>query len=161
MNETSSSSRPTSPQSAGGPGARSCSRSRLLAALGLAGCGGSGARGDRSKVAPARTYSLQHFQPAGPVLPGRPTTLSFTIQQPSGQTLTAYRPCCEPHAGVDLIIVRSDDSHIQYDDSDISPGGQVTQPIVFPTPGRYRVIIDAYPAHTASISRSTSSSSPG
>jgi hypothetical protein len=25
----------------------------------------------------------------------------------------------------------------------------VTQPIVFPTPGRYRVIVDAYPAHTA------------
>ncbi len=50
---------------------------------------------------------------------------------------------------MDLIIVRSDDSHIQYSDSDISPSGQVTQPIVFPTPGRYRVIVDAYPAHTA------------
>ena len=121
----------------------------LLATLGLAGCGGSGS-GSVSvpSVAPARTYSLQNFQPAGPVVPGRPTTVSFTIQQPSGKTLTAYRPCCEPHAGVDLIIVRSDDSHVQYDDSDIGSGGQVSQPVVFPTAGRYRVIIDAYPAHT-------------
>ncbi len=118
-------------------------------ALALTACGGSSGGVTVPKVAPAGTYSLQHFQPAGPVVAGRATTLSFTIQQPSGHTLAAYRPCCEPHDGVDLIIVRSDDSHIQYSDSDISPSGQVTQPIVFPTPGRYRVIVDAYPAHTA------------
>lgn len=115
----------------------------------LAGCGGSGATVTAPHVAPARTYSLQNFQPGAPVVPGRPTTLSFTIQQPSGQPLTAYRTCCEPHEGVDLIIVRSDDSHIQYDDSDIGPDGRVSQPVVFPTPGRYRIVIDAYPAHTA------------
>ena len=132
----------------GGVGSRSSSAA-LLAALGLAGCGGSGSGGHRATVAPARTYSLQNFQPAGPVLPGRPTTVSFTIQQPSGKTLTAYRPCCEPHAGVDLIIVRSDDSHIQYDDSDIGPGGQVSPAGRVPHAGRYRVIIDAYPAHTS------------
>ncbi len=122
----------------------------LMAAIALAGCGGSGS-GTVSvpSVAPARTYSLQSFQPAGPVLPGRPTTISFTIQQPSGKPLTSYRPCCEPHAGVDLIIVRADDSHVQYDDSDIGSGGRVSQPVVFPTAGRYRVIIDAYPAHTS------------
>ncbi len=80
---------------------------------------------------------------------GRATALSFSIQQPSGQPLVAYRKCCDPHAGVDLIIVRSDDSHVQYDDSDIDPSGKVTQPVVFPTPGRYRIIVDAYPAHTA------------
>jgi hypothetical protein len=122
----------------------------LAGLLGLTGCGGSGGSGvSAPRVAPARTYSLQHFQPAGPVVPGRRTTISFTIQQPSGTPLTAYRPCCEPHDGVDLIIVRSDDSHIQYDDSDISPSGRVTQPVVFPTPGRYRVIVYAYPAHSA------------
>jgi hypothetical protein len=122
----------------------------LIAVVALSACGGSGG-GTVSvpKVAPAATYSLQNFQPAAPVVPGRPTTVSFTIQQPSGKPLTQYRPCCEPHAGVDLIIVRSDDSHIQYDDSDIGPGGRVSQPIVFPAPGRYRVVVDAYPAHTS------------
>ncbi len=122
----------------------------IVATAGLAGCGGSGGGSGVSVpyVAPARTYSLQSFQPATPVVPGRPTTLSFTIQQPSGTALTSYRTCCEPHAGVDLIIVRSDDSHVQYDDSDIGRSGRVSQPVVFPTPGRYRVVVDAYPAHT-------------
>ena len=122
----------------------------LLAAIGLAACGGSGGRSvSVPTVAPARTYSLHGFQPAAPVVPRQPATISFKIQQPSGQPLTAYRKCCDPHAGVDLIIVRSDDSHLQYDDSDIGAGGQVSQPVVFPTPGRYRVIIDAYPAHVS------------
>jgi hypothetical protein len=121
----------------------------LLAAGAVAGCGGSSGGGvSVPHVAPARTYSLQGFQPATAVLPGRPATLSFTIQQPSGKPLTSYRKCCEPHAGVDLIIVRSDDSHVQYDDSDITAGGRVSHPVVFPTPGRYRVVVDAYPART-------------
>jgi hypothetical protein len=121
----------------------------LAAVLALSACGGSsGGAVSVPQVQPARTYSLQNFEPASAVLPGRPATISFTIQQPSGQPLTDYRACCEPHDGVDLIIVRSDDSHIQYDDSDIGTGGRVSQPVVFPTPGRYRVIIDAYPAHT-------------
>ncbi|HLY48252.1 MAG TPA: hypothetical protein VKR21_03570 [Solirubrobacteraceae bacterium] len=121
----------------------------LTALVGLAACGGSGSGAvSVPKVAPAGTYRLQNFQPAAPVVAGRPTVLSFTIQQPSGQPLSAYRKCCEPHAGVDLIIVRADDSHVQYDDSDIGSGGHVSQPVVFPTPGRYRVVVDAYPAHT-------------
>jgi hypothetical protein len=121
----------------------------IAAAAALAGCGGSGGSVSVPQVAPARTYSLTGFQPAASVLAGRPTTVSFTIQQPSGQPLTQYRPCCAPHDGVDLIIVRSDDSHVQYDDSDIAPDGHVTQPIVFPTPGRYRVVVDAYPKQTS------------
>ena len=67
-----------------------------------------------------------------------------TITQPSGKPLTDYRKCCEPHAGVDLIIVRSDDSHVQYDDSDIAPDGRITQPVVFPAPGRYRIVVSAF-----------------
>ena len=122
----------------------------LIALIGLSACGGSGSGAvSVPKVAPAGTYQLQNFQPAAPVLVGRPTMLSFTIQQPSGHPLTAYRKCCAPHAGVDLIIVRSDDSHVQYDDSDIGTDGHVSQPVVFPTPGRYRVVVDAYPAHTS------------
>ena len=122
----------------------------LIAVVALSACGGSGSGAvSVPKVAPAGTYSLQAFQPAGPVLAGHPSLISFTIKQPSGKTLTAYRQCCEPHDGVDLIVVRADDSHVQYDDSDITPGGHVSQPVVFPTPGRYRVIVDAYPAHTS------------
>lgn len=122
----------------------------IVVVAGLSACGGSGGSTvSVPKVAPARTYNLKSFQPAAPVVPGQPTTLSFTIQQPSGKPLTRYRQCCEPHAGVDLIIVRSDDSHVQYDDSDIASDGRVSQPVVFPTPGRYRVVVDAYPAHTS------------
>jgi hypothetical protein len=124
--------------------------SMLAAAAVLAGCGSSTGGGVTvPQVAAARTYALAGFQPAAPVLAGRPTTLSFTISQPSGQPLTAYRTCCEPHEGVDLIIVRSDDSHVQYDDSDIAADGRVTQPIAFPTPGRYRIVVDAYPKQTS------------
>jgi hypothetical protein len=118
--------------------------------IALAGCGSSsGGAVSIPTVAPAKTYSLAGFQPAAPVLPGRSTTFSFTIRQPSGRPLTLFRTCCEPHEGVDLIVVRSDDSHVQYDDSDIAADGTVTQPVVFPTPGRYRVVIDAYPKRTA------------
>ena len=122
----------------------------LTAAGAAAGCGGSSGSGvSVPQVAPARTYALAEFQPAAPVTAGRPTMLSFTIRQPSGKPLTQFRTCCAPHDGVDLIIVRSDDSHVQYDDSDISAAGRITQPVIFPAPGRYRVIVDAYPAQAA------------
>jgi hypothetical protein len=90
---------------------------------------------------------LSGFEPARAVLPGHRTRIAFTIRTPAGSPLTAYRQCCDPHAGVDLIVVRTDDSHVQYDDSDIAPDGRVQQPIVFPAPGRYRIVIDAYPRH--------------
>jgi hypothetical protein len=113
----------------------------------LTGCGGGGSTNALSTptVLPARIFALAGFKPSTPVLPGRTTLLSFTIRTPSGKPLTAYKTCCEPHAGVDLIIVRSDDSHVQYDDSDIAADGTITQPVVFPAPGRYRIVVDAYP----------------
>lgn len=120
----------------------------VAAAIMLAGCGSSGGGIATPHIGAAKFYSLKNFQPAAPVIAGKPTTISFTIQQPSGGTLTGYRTCCEPHAGVDLILIRSDDSHVQYDDTDIGAGGKVSQPVVFPAPGRYRVIVDAYPANT-------------
>jgi hypothetical protein len=116
----------------------------LLIAAALAGCGSSSGSAGVPKVAPARAYALAGFQPSSPVTPGHTSLLSFTITQPSGKPLTDYRKCCEPHAGVDLIIVRSDDSHVQYDDTDIAPNGHITQPVVFPAPGRYRIIVSAF-----------------
>jgi len=111
----------------------------------LAGCGSGPNASIGVKVAPARTYALVGFEPSRPVVAGRPVKLSFAIRTPSGKTLTAFKKCCEPHAGVDLIIVRSDDSHLQYDDSDIAASGQISQPVTFPAPGRYRIIVDVYP----------------
>ena len=121
----------------------------LGAMLGATGCGGSSSSSITApQIGAAKTYALAGFQPTGPVSAGRPTTLSFTIRQPSGKPLTSYRTCCEPHEGVDLIIVRNDDSHIQYDDSDIAADGRVSQPVTFPAAGTYRVVIDAYPRQT-------------
>ena len=117
----------------------------LLVVLAGCGSGGGGTSTTGPTVLPARTFGLSAFKPTGPVVAGKRTTVSFTIRQPSGKPLTEYKECCEPHDGVDLIIVRSDDSHIQYDDADADPDGDVSEPVVFPTPGRYRITIDAYP----------------
>ena len=113
----------------------------------VAGCG-SGGGSTGPIVQPARTFGLTDFKPAGPVLPGRRTVVSFKIRTPSGKTLTRYKECCDPHAGVDLIVVRSDDSHVQYIDADAEADGEVSVPVVFPTAGRYRIIVDAYPQAT-------------
>jgi hypothetical protein len=118
----------------------------LAAIATLAGCGSSSNTGlTAPAVQPAHIFTLAGFKPSAPVQPGRPTLVSFTIRTPSGKPLTAFKTCCEPHAGVDMIIVRSDDSHVQYDDTDIGPGGKITQPVVFPAPGRYRIVVDVYP----------------
>jgi hypothetical protein len=119
----------------------------------LAGCGsGSHTSATGPTILPARTYALADFKPSAPIAAGRTTLLSFTIRTPAGTPLTAYKSCCEPHAGVDLIIVRNDDSHVQYDDTDIAPNGKISQPVVFPAPGRYRIVVDAYPKQTGANS---------
>jgi hypothetical protein len=118
----------------------------LAAVVVLAGCGsGTAATGTGPTILPARVFGLSGFKPSGPILPGRRTVVSFAIRTPSGEPLTEYKKCCGPHQGVDLLIVRSDDSHIQYLDADADPDGRVSEGVVFPTPGRYRITIDAYP----------------
>src|SRR5690242_3930269 len=88
----------------------------LAAIVTLTGCGSNSKTSITTPtVLPAHIYELATFKPSTPITPGRTTLLSFTIRTPAGTPLTAYRICCEPHAGVDLIIVRSDDSHVQYD----------------------------------------------
>lgn len=117
----------------------------LAAIVLLAGCGSGGGTATVPIVQPAHVFALSDFKPAGPILPGRRTKVSFTIRQPSGKPLTEYKECCEPHEGVDLVLVRGDDSHIQYLDAEAEPDGEVSEDVVFPTPGRYRITIDAYP----------------
>jgi hypothetical protein len=117
-----------------------------LAAAILAGCGGSSSESlSVPKVAPARVFTLADFQPAAPVAPGRPTNVSFTVQLPNGKALTSYRTGSGPHTGVHLIIVRDDLRYIIHQHPPVTPGGHFTQPVTFPAPGTYRVLVDIYP----------------
>jgi hypothetical protein len=110
-------------------------------ALVLAGCGSSPGT---LTVGPARTFRLAQFAPAT-FEAGRPQRLSFTIEQPSGAPLTSYRTGSGPHTGVHLIIVRSDLASIVHKHPPIGADGRITEEVTLPTPGRYRVVIDAYP----------------
>ena len=115
----------------------------VLAAA-LTGCGsGSGVKAPT--IAAAKIFKLEGFEPAAAVSPGRPTTVAFTIEQPDGKPLTRYKTGPGPHTGVHLIIVRDDLSVIIHRHPRVGPDGEVRQPVTFPAPGPYRVLIDAYP----------------
>ena len=113
-----------------------------------AGCSSGGAATPTlPAVAPARVYTLAGFTPAGAVRAGRPVTLSFTVKQPSGAPLVRYRTRSGPHTGVHLIVVRDDLSTIIHRHPPVARDGRVTQRLVLPKPGPYRVLVDVYPAH--------------
>ncbi|MGB2952725.1 MAG: hypothetical protein WBB74_04945 [Gaiellaceae bacterium] len=116
--------------------------SACSAALLAAGCSSSGPKA--VTIPAARTFKLVGFSPVR-AMPNRPTAISFTIQQPSGKPLTDYRRGAGPHTGVHLIIVKSDLSAIIHQHPPVGPNGRLDQPVTFPSPGRYRVIVDAYP----------------
>ena len=117
----------------------------LPAVVVVAGCGSSA--GPSVTVGAARTYQLQNFEPAHAVRAGKATVVSFTIRQPDGTSLTQYKRGPGPHTGVHLIIVRSDLSTIIHRHPPVQASGRTSQRVVFPAPGRYRVVVDAYPAH--------------
>jgi len=110
-----------------------------------AGCAGGGGSPSAPAIQAARVYHLQGFQPAGSVKPGKPVTVSFTVTQPSGAPLVHYRTGPGPHTGVHLIFVRDDLSSIVHLHPPIGPDGRITQRVVFPQPGPYRVLVDLYP----------------
>jgi hypothetical protein len=119
----------------------------VVGACALAGCSGSGsATPTIPTIAPARIFQLTNFTPATAPQPGKPTTVSFTIQQPSGRPLTKFRRGPGPHTGVHLIIVRSDLSTIIHRHPPIGADGRISEQVTFPKPGRYRVVVDADPA---------------
>jgi hypothetical protein len=123
---------------------------RALAAIAitimLTACGSSGGSGvSVPQVAPAREFALAGFRPSAPVVAGRPTTISFTVQQPSGKPLTQYRTGTGPHTGVHLIIVRDDLAYIIHQHPPVGPDGLLRQTVTFPAPGPYRVLVDVYP----------------
>lgn len=78
--------------------------------------------------------------------PGAPTRVSFTILQPDGRPLTRFKHGSGPHTGVHLIIVRRDLGTIIHRHPPIGANGRITDTVVFPAPGPYRVVIDVYPA---------------
>ena len=117
----------------------------LATLLATAACGSSGPSVQAPTIAAARTFGLGDFQPAGAVSPGQPVTVSFTIRQPSGAPLTSFRTGPGPHTGVHLIIVRNDLGVIIHHHPPVAADGKIAQQVVFPTPGRYRVVVDAYP----------------
>jgi hypothetical protein len=109
----------------------------------VAGCSSSSSK--KIAIQPAKVYRLADFAPGASIAPGKPTTVAFTIDQPSGSPLTAYRTGPGPHTGVHLIIVSDDLSTIIHQHPPMQPGGRFRQQVVFPKPGRYRVIVDVYP----------------
>jgi hypothetical protein len=117
----------------------------LTAAILVAGCGDTGSGLTVPQVAPAKTFALGGFQPQGAVTPGRPVTISFTVQQPNGQPLTRYKTGTGPHTGVHLIIVRDDLAYIIHQHPPVGPDGLLRQTVTFPAPGPYRVLVDVYP----------------
>jgi hypothetical protein len=127
--------------------ATACAAATVLAGAGLlAGCGGSSSGAVTApKIAPARTFTLAGFQPAASVAPGHPTTVTFTVQMPSGKPLTSYKTGSGPHTGVHLIIVRDDLHYIIHDHPPVGPNGLLRQGVTFPAPGKYRVLVDVYP----------------
>jgi hypothetical protein len=133
-------------------------RARIVPALALAalvaiaaGCGGSHSAGPPIKVQPARTYHLSGFTPTAPVTPNKRTTVTFTITQPDGRALTAYRHGAGPHNGVHVIFVRRDLSVIIHHHPPVAADGKVNDTVTFPAPGPYRVVIDAYPKNSGVV----------
>jgi hypothetical protein len=110
----------------------------------LAGCSSS-SRPSAPTIAAARTFELSGFEPSRVARPG-PTRLSFTIRQPSGQPLTEYRRGAGPHTGVHVIVVRRDLGVIIHRHPPIGPKGRVVDTVNLPSPGPYRMLVDAYPA---------------
>ncbi|MFL5980473.1 MAG: hypothetical protein ACJ74R_02045 [Gaiellaceae bacterium] len=113
----------------------------LLAVL-LAGCGSSSP--PQITIGAARVYKLAGF-PAR-FAANKPTRVSFRIDTPSGEPLSHYRTGSGPHTGVHVIVVRSDLASIIHKHPKPSPSGEFVENLTLPAPGRYRVVVDAYPA---------------
>jgi len=120
-------------------------------ALVASGCGSGSSAPKAPTVEAAHTYRLAGFEPAGKVAAGKPVKVAFTIEQPNGKPLTAYKRGAGPHTGIHLIMVRDDLSTIIHRHPPVGADGKLEQTVVFPEPGRYRVVVDAYPNVTGSV----------
>jgi hypothetical protein len=114
------------------------------AVLALSGCSSSSSP-EVPTIRPARQFELTGFTPLRVPHAG-PTRLSFAIRQPSGAPLTSYRRGAGPHTGIHLIVVRDDLGVIIHRHPPVAPNGRVVETLDLPSPGPYRVLVDAYPA---------------
>lgn len=121
----------------------------LFGAVGLlAGCGGGGSSGGPTiSIQPAGQYRLQ-FKTIGAAVAGKPTKISMEIVQPNGKPLTKFKRGSGPHTGVHLIMVRRDLADIVHRHPPIAANGQMSDTVVFPAGGPYRVVVDVYPQQT-------------
>jgi hypothetical protein len=117
----------------------------LAAACGLAGCGSGSAAPPTVPIIAAKVTRLADFQPSGAIEPGKPTTLSFRIRQPDGKTLTAFKTGPGPHTGVHVIVAPETLGQIDHQHPPVQANGTIAEQVTFPTPGRYRVVVDVYP----------------
>ena len=83
------------------------------------------------------------------------------IEQPNGEPLTAFKRGAGPHTGVHLIFVRDDLARSSTATRRSARTATITELVMFPAPGPYRVVVDAYPdrparSRTSSSSRRTS-----
>ncbi len=117
-----------------------------VAALVAAACGGGGSAAPLPVPGAARTFALAGFAPAGAIRAGRPVAVSFAIRQPDGKPLTDYAQGSGPHTGVHLLFVRDDLSAIIHHHPPVAADGTIADTVTFPAPGRYRIVVDAYPA---------------
>jgi len=113
--------------------------------LPLAACGGGSAAPALPAAQPARTFSLSGFRADTPIEAGTPVHVGFTIAQPDGSPLTSYARGSGPHTGVHLLFVRDDLSAIVHHHPPIAADGSIDDTVSFPEPGRYRMVVDAYP----------------
>ena len=112
--------------------------------LTVAGCSSSGPT--EPSIQPAKTYALDDFTLGPKLRAGKPARLAFAITEPSGMVLTRYRRGPGPHTGIHLILVRSDLGVLIHRHPPLAQDGRIGETFNFPTPGRYRLVVDAYPA---------------
>ena len=116
----------------------------LVALVGLAGCGGGSGGSPTIAVQPAREFRLTTHTTGAPAA-GKPTRITYSIQQPDGSNLTKFKRGAGPHTGVHVIYIRDDLGAIVHHHPHIAANGSFTDSVLFPSGGPYRVVIDVYP----------------
>ena len=86
-------------------------------------------------------------------------TVSFVIRQPDGSRSRSSRRGPGPHTGVHLIFVRDDLAYIVHKHPPVGGRRRSARRSRSRRPGRYRLVVDVYPASADQQSTRTSSSS--
>ena len=73
------------------------------------------------------------------------------IRQPDGSPLPHFKRGPGPHTGVHLILVRHDLAYLIHRHPPIAADGTISQPVTFPAPGVYRLVVDVYPASGSQV----------